>query len=208
MLERLTVDLEIAEGMDAEVDNALNDKVNDAYGLMYAFACFISPLIGDALNTNFLARTACDISAYANFGFLILLLIFNCGPFVFSENAKFNEKLEELRSIATQEDDTDHNKVVRKISLAQTDFAAMNQANSNKILDEKEEQNPFKKLVTERRKGSMVMSRIARGRLNYVEDPQDRARNYLTRTAERRSIVRANNDNPTHSYQNLYADVE
>lgn len=53
MLERLIVDLEVAEGMDAEVDNALNDKVNDAYGLMFAFSCFISPLIGDAMNTSY-----------------------------------------------------------------------------------------------------------------------------------------------------------
>jgi hypothetical protein len=49
-------------------------------------------------------------------------------------------------------------------------------------------------MVTQRRKGSVVMSRIARGRMNYVDFPEDRARNFLTRTAERRSIVRANND--------------
>lgn len=53
MLERLVVDLEIFEGADADVDNALNDKVNDAYGLMFAFACFISPIIGDTLNTKY-----------------------------------------------------------------------------------------------------------------------------------------------------------
>lgn len=53
MLERLVVDLEVEEGMDAEVDNALNDKVNDAYGLMFAFACFVSPLIGTAMNTSY-----------------------------------------------------------------------------------------------------------------------------------------------------------
>jgi hypothetical protein len=52
MLERLIVDLEVEEGMDAEVDNTLNDKVNDAYGLMFAFSCFISPVIGDAMETK------------------------------------------------------------------------------------------------------------------------------------------------------------
>lgn len=49
MLERLQVDLGIVEGEDEKVDNALNDKVNDAYGFIYAFANFVSPLIGSAV---------------------------------------------------------------------------------------------------------------------------------------------------------------
>lgn len=32
-----------------------------------------------------------------NFGFGIFFLIFNCGPFVFSENRKFLAKLENLK---------------------------------------------------------------------------------------------------------------
>ena len=49
MLERLQVDLGIVEGEDETVDNALNDKVNDAYGFVYAFSNFVSPLIGSAV---------------------------------------------------------------------------------------------------------------------------------------------------------------
>ena len=49
MLERLQVDLKMVEGEDINLDNALNDKVNDAYGLIYAFSTFVSPLIGTAL---------------------------------------------------------------------------------------------------------------------------------------------------------------
>ena len=143
MLERLTVDLEIPEGQDADVDNALNDKVNDAYGLMFAFSCFISPLIGDALNTAYGQRIACDISAFANFAFFIVLFLFNAGPFVFSENRAFNEKLEQLRSIATEEEDTAHNKIVRKLSYAHTDFAG-----AGKNAQVAEEENSLKRLVT------------------------------------------------------------
>jgi MFS family permease len=46
MLERLQVDLNIVEGEDPALDNQLNDKVNDAYGFIFAFANFVSPLIG------------------------------------------------------------------------------------------------------------------------------------------------------------------
>ena len=49
MLERLQVDLGIVEGEDETVDNALNDKVNDAYGFVYAFSNFVSPLVGSAV---------------------------------------------------------------------------------------------------------------------------------------------------------------
>ena len=49
MLERLQVDLEIIEGQDPVLDGALNDKVNDAYGLIYALANFVSPLMGTFL---------------------------------------------------------------------------------------------------------------------------------------------------------------
>lgn len=49
MLERLQVDLDIVEGEDESVDNALNDKVNDAVGFIFAFSNFVSPLIGAAV---------------------------------------------------------------------------------------------------------------------------------------------------------------
>lgn len=49
MLERLQVDLQIIEGQDPTLDGNLNDKVNDAYGLIYALANFVSPLVGTFL---------------------------------------------------------------------------------------------------------------------------------------------------------------
>jgi len=36
MLERMLVAFNIVEGMDEILDNNLNDKINDAYGLFYA----------------------------------------------------------------------------------------------------------------------------------------------------------------------------
>lgn len=165
MLERLVVDLEVEEGMDAEVDNALNDKVNDAYGLMFAFACFVSPLIGTAMNTSYDQRTTCDIIAFFNFGFVVVLFLFNAGPFVFSENARFNKKLEELRAAAEaqEENDTDHNKIVRSLSYAKTDFAGLKGKNDG--------DNSLKNQVMYRRKSSMHLNRIANGRMNMVETP-------------------------------------
>jgi hypothetical protein len=38
MLERMMVHYNIVEGMDETLDNNLNDKVNDAYGLFYAMS--------------------------------------------------------------------------------------------------------------------------------------------------------------------------
>ena len=38
MLERMSVHYNIVEGMDETLDNNLNDKVNDAYGLFYAIS--------------------------------------------------------------------------------------------------------------------------------------------------------------------------
>jgi hypothetical protein len=49
MIERIQVDLGITEGEDEEVDAALNDKINDAYGLIYALSNFLSPIIGTSL---------------------------------------------------------------------------------------------------------------------------------------------------------------
>mmetsp|Transcript_12602 Transcript_12602/g.21204 ORF Transcript_12602/g.21204 Transcript_12602/m.21204 type:complete len:140 (+) Transcript_12602:1442-1861(+) len=39
-----------------------------------------------------------DIIFIGNIAFAVILLIFNCGPFVFSENRAFNEKLYRLRN--------------------------------------------------------------------------------------------------------------
>jgi hypothetical protein len=40
------VELEVVEGEDPDLDAAIYDKVNDAYGFVYALAMFIGPLIG------------------------------------------------------------------------------------------------------------------------------------------------------------------
>jgi len=53
MIERLQVKLEISEGRDEFLDAMLNDKCNDAYGLIYASSMFFSPLIGSALHTAY-----------------------------------------------------------------------------------------------------------------------------------------------------------
>lgn len=37
------------EGSNEKLENSINDKVNDAYGFVYAFSTFISPLIGSNL---------------------------------------------------------------------------------------------------------------------------------------------------------------
>lgn len=63
--------------------------MNDAYGLIYALSQFVSPIVGSQLYTYFGARVTCDYVALLNFGFFVVLFLFNCGPFVFSENRQF-----------------------------------------------------------------------------------------------------------------------
>ena len=46
MLERLQVDLKIEEGKDKLVDMMLQDKVNEAYTMLFALSTFVSPIIG------------------------------------------------------------------------------------------------------------------------------------------------------------------
>ena len=89
MIERMQVDLKIAEGEDEAVDTILNDKINDAYGLVYALANFLSPIIGAALEKKFGQQSTCDYIAYMNLSFGLVFLIFNCGVTMFSENKVF-----------------------------------------------------------------------------------------------------------------------
>lgn len=46
MLERVQVELNVVEGEDPELDSAINDKVNDAYGFVYALSMFVAPVVG------------------------------------------------------------------------------------------------------------------------------------------------------------------
>lgn len=47
--------------------------------------------------TNNSAPETCTYAAYFNFFCFIILFLFNGGPFVLSENRKFNKKIETLR---------------------------------------------------------------------------------------------------------------
>lgn len=100
MIERMQVKLNIREGEDEYVDAMLNDKCNDMYGLVYALSMFLGPLIGDALQSRFGYRTTCDVFAYINFGWALILFIFNCGPMVIGENKRFQAKLNTLKADA------------------------------------------------------------------------------------------------------------
>lgn len=82
----------------------LNDKCNDAYGLIYASSMFVSPLVGSILQTGYGQRVTCDILMIGNLIVGVFLLIFNCGPLVFKENREFRTKLENLQA-KLQEDD-------------------------------------------------------------------------------------------------------
>lgn len=61
MLERLQVDFNIVEGEDEAIDGAINDKVNDAYGFVFALANFVGPTVGGALKVKYEAPTTSDI---------------------------------------------------------------------------------------------------------------------------------------------------
>ena len=76
----------------------VNDKCNDCYGLFYAISMFISPIIGSSLKDSFNYQGACDIVAMFNFAYAFILFFFNCGPMVFYENRKFEEKLFMLKN--------------------------------------------------------------------------------------------------------------
>lgn len=116
MLERLQVDLEISEGANEEIDLALNDQVNEAYTLLFAFANGISPLVGGILHDNIGSRRTCDIVAYVNIAFGIISFIFNCGFNVFKEDREFKAKLAALQA-AGEIEDTSTCSTERKVSI-------------------------------------------------------------------------------------------
>ena len=59
------------------IDAQLNDKCNDAYGLVYALSMFAGPLIGSAMNTTFGPVKTCNYLGFINLAFAIILLVFN-----------------------------------------------------------------------------------------------------------------------------------
>lgn len=104
MMERLQVDLDITEGEDETIDGQLNDSINDAYGIFYAGSMAISPYIGSQLNIEYGPVHTSNYVGMFNIGFTIFMFLFNCGPFVFSENKKFEQKLYKLRAVTAEED--------------------------------------------------------------------------------------------------------
>ena len=83
MLERVQVEMEVVEGEDEELDSAINDKVNDAYGFVYALSMFVAPLIGSGMYTTIDAPLTADYFALSNLAIGLILFVCNCGPFVF-----------------------------------------------------------------------------------------------------------------------------
>jgi hypothetical protein len=56
----------------------------------------ISVLVGGFMHEEIGPRKTCDYIAYLNIGFGLILLIFNCGFFVFKEDREFKIKLAAL----------------------------------------------------------------------------------------------------------------
>ena len=100
MLERMQVDMGIVEGEDETVDGQLNDSVNDAYAIFFSFSMAVSPYIGSAMSAEVGPVHTAKYVGYFNIAFTIFIFLFNCGPFVFSENKKFEEALYKLKAEA------------------------------------------------------------------------------------------------------------
>ena len=176
MLERLQVDLNVVEGQDANIDNALNDKVNDAYGLIYALSNFVSPLIGSAMETSLGPRATCDYIGFANIGLAGFLFIFNCGPFVFSENSRFNKALAELRGELNEEEEDTKSKLARALSIHGKSDAGAGYATGR--------ERAYSMSRLNERTGSVNIPRITSGRMNFLDSADQRAKNYLVRYKE------------------------
>ena len=56
------------------------------------------------MNTALGPTVTCDTLGLINAGFGVILLIFNCGPFVFSENRAFQEKMKVIRGEGEEEE--------------------------------------------------------------------------------------------------------
>lgn len=58
----------------------------------------MSPMVGSEIYvlTGKSSGRTCDIVSMFNFGFLVILFIFNGGPMVLSENKKFKKMLQSL----------------------------------------------------------------------------------------------------------------
>ena len=59
---------------------------------------FLGPLFGSHLYLNYGGKNTCDIIAMIDIIAGLTMAVFNCGPDVFSENKKFNKKLDRLKA--------------------------------------------------------------------------------------------------------------
>lgn len=68
----------------------------------------MGPIIGSYLNgSNGLGpRYGCDLVAFVNFGFAIILFVFNCGFTVFSENRNFLVEIAKYRADEVEDDNS------------------------------------------------------------------------------------------------------
>ena len=147
MLERIQVSLDVVEGENEELDGQINDKVNDAYGVIYALSNFVGPLAGSYIYEAVGGRVTSDYIALMNFVLFIVLFVFNCGPFVMQEHRVFIEKLNELKEKAEQlgEKVQDNNTSINdwnpsvlgrqkhSKSLVRPNVARLNNANSQSV---------------------------------------------------------------------------
>lgn len=68
--------------------------------MLFAIACFISPLVGTWMYKEIGMALTCDIIAAVNLGVGVLCFVFNLGFFPFSEDRQFKKKLEALQERA------------------------------------------------------------------------------------------------------------
>ena len=92
VLERLQIDLEI--GVEDEIlYGKLSDKVNDAYGFVYAMAQLVGPIIGSALYEAMGQRKTMDWTTVMLIVYSLILFFFNCGPRFIAEHRCFLKAL-------------------------------------------------------------------------------------------------------------------
>ena len=104
MLERMIVDMNIVEGEDETIDGQLNDSVNDAYAVVFSTSMAVSPYIGSEFYSRVGPFHTAKYIGYFNMGFTLFIFLFNCGPFVFSENRVFEKKLYDLKAEAANDE--------------------------------------------------------------------------------------------------------
>ena len=97
MLERVAVELNAIEDEDPELDAAIYDKVNDAYGFIFALAMFVGQLAGGFMFDKIGGHRTSDYVAISNLVVGTYMFFFNCGPFVFKENKQFLKRLNILK---------------------------------------------------------------------------------------------------------------